>query len=132
MTQEKPEGNTVAVVGGGMLGMTLALRLQQAGKQVVLYESRDNLGGLADTWNIGDVQWDRHYHVTLLSDLHLRDLLKELGISNRMQWVKTKTGFFTDGKLYSMSNSIEFLRFPPLGLIDKLRLASRQRCIAMC
>src|SRR6202007_3187774 len=34
----------------------------------------------------------------------------------------TRTGFYTDGKLYSMSNTLEFLRFPPLGLLDKLRL----------
>lgn len=114
----------IAVVGGGMLGMTMALRLAQAGKQVTLFESRPHLGGLADAWKLGEVVWDRHYHVTLLSDLHLRGLLKELGLSEKMQWVKTKTGFFTDGRLHSMSNAIEFLRFPPLGLLDKFRLGA--------
>ena len=114
----------VAVVGGGMLGMTLALRLRQQGREVVLFESRKHLGGLADSWEVGGVRWDRHYHVTLLSDSHLRGLLKELDLDDRMRWVKTKTGFFTDGRLYSMSNSIEFLKFPPLGLIDKFRLAA--------
>jgi len=114
----------VAVVGGGMLGMTLALRLRQQGRDVVLFEGREQLGGLADSWHVGDVQWDRHYHVTLLSDSHLRGLLQELNLDDRMRWVKTKTGFFTDGRLYSMSNSIEFLKFPPLGLIDKFRLAA--------
>ncbi len=39
-----------------------------------------------------------------------------------MKWVETKTGFYMDGQLYSMSNSVEFLRFPPLSLIDKFRL----------
>ena len=39
-----------------------------------------------------------------------------------MQWVETKTGFFTDGQLTSMSNTLVFLKFPPLGLLDKLRL----------
>jgi protoporphyrinogen oxidase len=41
-----------------------------------------------------------------------------------MDWVETRTGFFTDGKLYSMSNTIEFLKFPPLRLIDKFRLGA--------
>ena len=68
------------------------------------------------------VEWDRHYHVTLLSDSHLRRLLDELGLEKDMQWVETKTGFFTDGQLFSMSNTIEFLKFPPLGLVGKLRL----------
>jgi protoporphyrinogen oxidase len=49
-------------------------------------------------------------------------LLEELKLKDEMNWVETKTGFYTDGKLYSMSNSIEFLKFPPLSLIDKFRL----------
>jgi protoporphyrinogen oxidase len=49
--------------------------------------------------------------------------LQELDLESEMDWVETKTGFYTDGQLYSMSNSLEFLKFPPLGLIDKFRLA---------
>ncbi len=121
------------VVGGGLLGLTLALRLAQRGYQVTLLESADHLGGLADAWQLGDITWDRHYHVTLLSDSHLRGILCELGLDEQMQWVKTRTGFLVDGQLHSLSSVWDFLRFPPLGLIDKLRLgwtiwhASRQR-----
>ncbi|MBD2179050.1 NAD(P)/FAD-dependent oxidoreductase [Pseudanabaena sp. FACHB-1998] len=111
------------IVGGGILGMTLALRLAQQGKQVTLIESSDRLGGLADAWQLGNIVWDRHYHVILLSDQHLRSLLKELGLEQDLQWVETKTGFYKDGRLYSISNAIEFLRFFPLNLIDKLRFA---------
>jgi protoporphyrinogen oxidase len=111
------------IVGGGMLGMMLAHRLAQAGRRVTLFEDADHLGGLADPWTIGDVVWDRHYHVTLLSDRYLRTLLGELGLDQEMEWTETRTGFYTDGKLVSMSNTLEFLRFPPLGLIDKFRLA---------
>ena len=112
------------MVGGGMLGMTLAHRLAQAGKKVTLYESAPHFGGLASAWQFGGITWDRHYHVTLLSDSHLRNLLNELGLENDMQWVQTRTGFYTDGKMYSMSNSLEFLQFPPLNLIDKFRLGA--------
>ena len=111
-----------AVLGGGMLGMTIAHRLSQQGHDVTLIEGRSNLGGLADAWQIGDVTWDRHYHVTLLSDLYVRELWKELGGESEMDWVETRTGFYTDGQLYSMSNTLEFLKFPPLSLIDKFRL----------
>ncbi|MGB7925275.1 MAG: NAD(P)/FAD-dependent oxidoreductase [Pyrinomonadaceae bacterium] len=113
-----------AIVGGGLLGLTLAHRLAQAGKQVTLFEGADSLGGLAGAWSLGDVVWDRHYHVTLLSDTTLRSLLEELGLEHEMRWVETRTGFYTGGQLYSMSNTLEFLRFPPLGLVDKLRLGA--------
>jgi protoporphyrinogen oxidase len=39
-----------------------------------------------------------------------------------MKWVETKTGFYTGGKFYSMSDTKEFLSFPPLNLLEKLRL----------
>jgi protoporphyrinogen oxidase len=111
-----------AIVGGGILGMTLALRLAQQGKQVTLFEAAPNLGGLADAWQLGDITWDRHYHVTLLSDMALRKILDELQLSQEMNWVETKTGFYSDAKLFSVSTSVEFLKFPGMKLIDKLRL----------
>jgi len=110
------------IVGGGILGMTLAHRLAQHGHDVTLFEAAPHLGGLASAWSLGEVVWDRHYHVTLLSDTFLRSLLTELGLEHEMHWVQTRTGFYVNGKLYSMSNSLEFLRFPPLNLLDKFRL----------
>ena len=105
-----------------MLGLTLARRLAQRGHPVTLFEAAPQLGGLASAWELGDVTWDRHYHVTLLSDAHLRRVLGELELDREMRWVETRTGCYSDGQLYSVSNSVEFLRFPPLRMIDKLRL----------
>jgi protoporphyrinogen oxidase len=110
------------IVGGGMLGLTLAHRFSQNGDDVTVFEAAPYLGGLASAWSLDDVVWDRHYHVSLLSDTHLRSLLSELGLEQDMEWVETRTGCYTGGKLYSVSNTLEFLRFPPLGLVDKLRL----------
>ena len=112
----------VGIVGGGILGMTLALRLVEKGHEVTLFEAAESLGGLASEWEVGGVTWDKHYHVILLSDTRLLALLKQLGLESEAIWGETRTGFYTDGRLHSMSNSLEFLRFPPLGLFDKLRL----------
>jgi len=57
------------IIGGGMLGVTLAHRLTQQGKRVTLIEAASHLGGLASAWQVGDLVWDRHYHVTLLAFL---------------------------------------------------------------
>ncbi|MEZ5422827.1 MAG: NAD(P)/FAD-dependent oxidoreductase [Pyrinomonadaceae bacterium] len=112
----------IAIVGSGFLGMTIALRLVGAGHRVTIFEAAGEIGGLASAWKIGRFTWDRHYHVTLLSDEHTRGLINELGLEDQFRWVETKTGFFSDGELHSMSNSIEFLKFPLLGPISKLRL----------
>jgi protoporphyrinogen oxidase len=113
-----------AILGGGVLGMTLAYRLAGAGHRVTIFEAAGELGGLASAWKLNGISWDRHYHVTLLSDSHLRDLLGTLKLDSEMKWVETRTGFYMGGKLYSMSNSVEFLKFPPLSLIGKFRLGA--------
>jgi protoporphyrinogen oxidase len=116
-----------AVVGGGVLGCTLAKELRARGHQVTLYEGGFELGGLAAPWQLGHgesaVQWDRHYHVTLLSDRRTNALYDSLGLSDGVRWVETKTGYYgTDHVLRSVSNSVEFLKLPGLSLLDKGRL----------
>lgn len=119
-----------AIIGGGMLGMTLALRLSQQGHNVTIFESAEKVGGLTSAWEMpaqpgtggNGVVWDKFYHVILMSDLNTRKILKEIGLEDDLCWVETKTGFYSDGKLYSMSNLIEFFKFPPINLIDKFRL----------
>jgi protoporphyrinogen oxidase len=123
MTEVNPRHDW-AVVGGGLLGMTLALRLAEQDKSVTLFESAASLGGLATAWQLGDVTWDRHYHVTLQSDTYLLSLLRELSLEKEMAWKKARTGFYIDSRLHSMSSALEFLRFPPLSLFEKMRLGA--------
>ena len=113
----------MVVVGGGILGLTLADRLAESGHHVTVLEGATRVGGLAAPQSLGDFTWDRFYHVILESDSHLLGLLEMLGLRDRVRWGTTRTGFFTDGRCHSMSTSLEFLRFPPLGLVDKARLA---------
>ena len=77
--QMSERGRGWAVIGGGLLGLTMAHRLTQAGERVTIFEAAPELGGLASAWRLGDVVWDRHYHVIMLSDMSLRALLDELG-----------------------------------------------------
>jgi protoporphyrinogen oxidase len=119
-----PKGKRCAVIGGGMMGMAVALRLAQHGQTVTLFEAAPQLGGLTSAWKLGDIVWDKFYHVILNSDSFLLDLLAEIGLRDEIKWVQTRTGFYSDGKLHSLSSSIEFLKFPPLSLYQKFRLGS--------
>jgi protoporphyrinogen oxidase len=112
-----------AIVGGGMLGLSLAHKLQGEGRNVTILEASDRFGGLAEAWQIGDFSWDRHYHVTLLSDQNLRGLLADIGLEDQLNWTTTKTDFYTDDTFYPLNNAIDYIKFGPLNLIDKARLA---------
>jgi len=102
----------------------LALRLHDRGVRVTLIEAAPVTGGLTQPQTLGGFTWDRFYHVILLSDLYLRDLVRDLGLTHRMRWGSTRTGFYVGGTLYSLSDALEFMRFPPLSMGDKIRLAA--------
>lgn len=112
----------IAIVGAGMLGLTLAYRLSVQGHRVCIFEKDNDIGGLTSSTKIGDFSWDKFYHVISLTDINTIDLLKTLNLESQINWNETKTGFFTNGKLYSMSTTLEFLTFPPLGILNKIRL----------
>jgi squalene-associated FAD-dependent desaturase len=61
---DRPRG-TAVVVGGGLAGVTAALSLADAGVGVTLLEGRPRLGGLAFSFQRGDLTVDNGQHVYL-------------------------------------------------------------------
>jgi protoporphyrinogen oxidase len=116
------ERKSWGIIGGGIMGMTLALRLAEKGDMVTVIEASSKPGGLTGSMEMNGIVWDRFYHVILLSDLNTRKIISEIGLENEFRWKETKTGFYSQGKLYSMSNILEFFKFPPINLFDKFRL----------
>jgi protoporphyrinogen oxidase len=113
----------IGIIGGGIMGLSLAYRLSQQGHQVTVLESNQQLGGLATHHDFGAFVWDRFYHVILPSDADLINLIEDIGLQDKLRWKPTLTGCYIDQKLYSISNTVEFFKFPPLSFIGKLRLA---------
>src|SRR5690348_728266 len=58
-------GRTAVVIGGGLAGVTAALALADAGVRVTLVEGRPRLGGLAFSFQRGDLTVDNGQHVYL-------------------------------------------------------------------
>jgi protoporphyrinogen oxidase len=113
---------TVAIVGGGILGVTAAHRLVDAGVRPVLFERASELGGLAGAFDLDGHRVDRFYHVILPGDDRVLGLVDAVGLSGRMRYRPTKVGFYDDGRLFSMSSARELLTFPLLAPHDRMRL----------
>ncbi|MCU7825641.1 hydroxysqualene dehydroxylase HpnE [Kitasatospora sp. DSM 101779] len=75
-TAERP---TAVVVGGGLAGITAALRLAEADHRVTLLETRPRLGGLAFSFRRGDLVVDNGQHVFLRCCTAYCGLLDRLG-----------------------------------------------------
>ena len=113
----------IGVVGAGLMGMALAWKLAEDGHRVTVLERETQIGGLATWHNFGEFDWDRFYHVILPSDRELIGFVRDLGLESQLEWRRTYTGFFVDQKLHSISSNMEFLRFPLLSMLSKMRLA---------
>ena len=105
------------------MGLALARRLSDQGNDVSVYEADKQLGGLATHHDYGAFVWDRFYHVILPTDTHLLGFLNDIGLREQVGWSTTQTGFFVDEQFHPLNNSMDFLRFPPLNLWSKFRLA---------
>jgi hydroxysqualene dehydroxylase len=73
---------TAVVVGGGLAGITAALRLADRGARVVLVEARPHLGGATYSFPRGDLTVDTGQHVFLRCYDTYRGLLNRLGVSD--------------------------------------------------
>ena len=115
----------VGIVGGGLLGLTVAYRLACAGTAVTVYERDGVLGGLAAASDLDGIPVDRYYHVTLPTDDRIIGLAGELGLGEeQFRFRRIGSGFYHEGRLASMSTPRELLTFPGLALRDRLRLAA--------
>jgi protoporphyrinogen oxidase len=115
---------TVGIVGGGILGVTAAYRLAEAGVRPVLFERSAELGGLAGAFDLDGHRVDRFYHVVLPGDDRVLALVDAVGLTDRMRFRPTQVGFYDDGRLFSMSSVRELMTFPLLAAHDRVRLAA--------
>jgi protoporphyrinogen oxidase len=113
----------IGIVGGGLMGLALAKRLSEQGHQITVFEGESQLGGLTTHHDYGGFIWDRFYHVILPTDQYLLNFIKEIGLHDKLGWNVTQTGFFVDEQFHPLNTSLDFLRFPPLSLWSKMRLA---------
>lgn len=118
--------NRVAIIGGGVAGLTAAYDLARIGQtQVTVYEAADELGGLAAGFR-GRPTWEwpleKFYHHLFTNDHAILDLVRELGIQDRVTVHRPTTVMHYRGVNYPFDTPWRVLRFPHLPLVDKLRM----------
>jgi protoporphyrinogen oxidase len=116
-------GARVAIVGGGILGTVLSLRLAQAGCAVTLLERAPSLGGLAASFDFDGHRVDRFYHVIVPSDARMLALAEELGLADELRFRGVGAGFWADGRMYPLDGFGDLLRFGLLSPLGRMRLA---------
>jgi zeta-carotene desaturase len=125
---------TVAIVGGGLAGLSAACALAGSGFQVTVFERRPYLGGRASSYEhpgTGEVV-DNCQHVLFGSCTNLLAFYKTIGSENKIRWFDRMTFIEPGGRQSVLEPTFlpaplhlttSFLRFKFLNASDKFFLA---------
>src|SRR5207248_907976 len=122
-----PAGANVIVAGGGIAGMTAALRLAERGCEVTIYEAKEVLGGnLASGLKAGMVrplvfeapEFDVYPHMYQAWYLNFWDLLEDAGVSIERDGTELRSveGFTPFSSFHQLRRRDEFRRPQEKGL----------------
>jgi len=111
------------IIGAGFSGLTLALRLAEAGKSVVVVEQDSHVGGLAADFQLRNgSKLERFYHHWFNSDLAIAGLISELGLTDQVKEYPSRTGMYFNKKIWDLSSPLDLLKFSPLKFHNRIRL----------
>lgn len=111
----------IAILGAGPMGLAVAYELAIQGFQPIVFEADDRVGGMAATFDFAGLEIERYYHFYCTSDTALFEVLEELQMADRIQWVETEMGYWFEGKIQNWGTPFALLNFRGIRLIDKLR-----------
>ncbi|WP_284757518.1 NAD(P)/FAD-dependent oxidoreductase [Agrobacterium sp. fls2-241-TYG-188a] len=115
--------NDVVIVGGGFTGLTAAYVLSKQGLKVRVIEADTEVGGLAGTFEFNDgVRLEKFYHHWFNNDIHVPELVKELGMEGDIVTLPSRTGMYFNGRMWKLSTPLDLMRFTALSFVDRIRL----------
>jgi protoporphyrinogen oxidase len=113
----------IAVVGGGIAGLSAAYDLLAAGHQVTVYEAGSVTGGLAAGFKDEAWEWplEHYYHHLFTSDSDIIGLVEELGFSDRLFFPRPVTSVIYQDKIVPFDSPKAWITFPGFNLLDVAR-----------
>src|SRR5690349_19550905 len=102
----------IGVIGGGLMGLSVAYFLSRQDTQITILEQNPILGGLNSSASLSNgLTIDRYQHSILPHDSRTRALCEQLGLGNELVFSSARMGFMHGGSIHPMSNLREFLSF---------------------
>ena len=117
-----PRTPHVIVIGAGFCGLTAAYDLAKRRIRVTVMERESDVGGLAGSFKVGDTRLEKFYHYWFSSDIHVVDLIREMGLADQVVLKPSRTGMYYANTFFRLSTPFDLLRFTPLSFFDRIRL----------
>ena len=84
----------VVIIGAGFSGLAAGYELSKRGIRVTIFESDAEIGGLAGSFNVGPTRLEKFYHHWFTNDVHIPELVEELGQRDQVVFRPTRTGMY--------------------------------------
>ena len=114
----------LGIAGAGATGLTAAFDAVKAGHDVTVLEASPELGGLAGSVEVGGTPLERFYHHSFKTDRAMIELIRELGLGDKLRFHRPPTGVYFDGRMHPFGTPAEMLQFPAFSLLDRLRFGA--------
>ncbi len=88
---------------------------------MTVFERYPEPGGLVRVFNVGGEPLECFYHHIFTSDTAYVALARELGLADTIEWLPSRMGIWSQGKLWDFGTPMSLLRFRPLPWLDKIR-----------
>jgi len=111
-----------AIIGGGISGLTIAYKLSKKGKKVIVIEKEKRIGGMLRSIKKNNYLIEEFYHHILPGQDQTVELIKEIGLENKLIWRDASTGFYYNSKFYTLTVPFDLLKFSLLSFSEKMRL----------
>lgn len=113
----------VAIIGAGFTGLTAGYYLSKKGHQVTIFEKEKFAGGLAAGFKEKNWEWNLEYffHHLFVSDQSAKNLISEIGLSEKLFYTRPKTSIFYKGKISQFDSPLSLISFPFLSFPNRLR-----------
>lgn len=112
----------VVVIGAGFCGLAAAYELGKQGIKATVLERDTEIGGLAGSFQVNGIQLEKFYHHWFTNDVHVMQLIEELGKQDQVLLRPTRTGMYYANNFFKLSSPLDLLRFSPLPFFDRIRL----------
>lgn len=111
----------VAIIGGGITGLSVADTLAAQGVQCTIFERDAALGGLAGSFQVNGVSLEKFYHHLYTSDQAMVEIIERMGLGEQFEWLPTNNSYYAH-RFYRLSTPLDLLRFSHISLWDRFRL----------
>lgn len=127
----KGESKTVAIIGGGLSGLSCAKYLVDAGHKPIVLEARDCLGGKVSAWKDKDGDWiETGLHIFFGAYPNMMNIFSELDIEDRLQW-KRHQMIFAMQELPGEFTTFDFLEGIPAPFNFALSILLNQKMLTL-